>query len=297
MKFTILIVNYNTSELLYECLGALMNSFYKNLRIIVFDNNSHDNLTKVIKKHKNVIFIKSKENIGLTKALNKMIKKYKSDIYLIMHPDVIINKRTIPRMLWFYEKYKPGISTCKAFYPNGKLFMNTIRFPELKYLIGEHIPGMKGIYLRDWNHKNIKEVDIVSSCFMLIDKKTISLVGLFDENFPQWSVEWDYCYRAKQKKVKILFNPYAKIIHYEKYSANAQELVKETGYKKDAYKIAAKYLEPKFEFYRKHYPEKFNKFRTYAIWFLRLKILRHFFNRERKDAYKKAIEMCKRQEL
>ena len=60
-KASILIANYNNEKYLEECLNSILNQTYKNIEIIVIDDNSSDNSSKIINKFKNKIIIANKK--------------------------------------------------------------------------------------------------------------------------------------------------------------------------------------------------------------------------------------------
>ena len=64
-----------------------------------------------------------------------------------------------------------------------------------------------------WNRDDVREVDVVTGCFMLVRREAIEQVGLMDEQFFMYSEETDWCYRFKQAGWKTLFTPDAEVIH------------------------------------------------------------------------------------
>jgi hypothetical protein len=65
-----------------------------------------------------------------------------------------------------------------------------------------------------WNRDNVREVDVVTGCFMLVRRKAIEQAGMLDEQFFVYGEETDWCYRFKKMGWKILFTPEPEIIHY-----------------------------------------------------------------------------------
>ena len=78
MKASIVIANYNNSKYIDECIESLYNQTYKDLEIIFFDDNSHDNSIDVIKNYKNVKII---ENKNQTKYKKTWMKNFKNFIH------------------------------------------------------------------------------------------------------------------------------------------------------------------------------------------------------------------------
>ena len=66
-KVIAVIVTYNRKELLKESINALLKQNYKNLRILIIDNNSTDGTKEHISeelKNENVIYENTGENLG-----------------------------------------------------------------------------------------------------------------------------------------------------------------------------------------------------------------------------------------
>ena len=67
-KLAIILVNWNQYELTRSCILSILNCFYKNLKIILVDNNSNDkSVYKLKREFDTVIFIQNKSNIGFTR--------------------------------------------------------------------------------------------------------------------------------------------------------------------------------------------------------------------------------------
>jgi len=59
----------------------------------------------------------------------------------------------------------------------------------------------------------LKEVEFISGCCMLIKKKVFQEVGLFDERYFLYLEDMDFCVRARKKKFKLVFVPQAIVWH------------------------------------------------------------------------------------
>ena len=66
----------------------------------------------------------------------------------------------------------------------------------------------------DWNHNMMAEVDIVLGCCMLLPRRAIGRVGMFDPEFFVYSEEHDLCHRLRDEGLKVVFVPEARMIHF-----------------------------------------------------------------------------------
>jgi GT2 family glycosyltransferase len=64
-----------------------------------------------------------------------------------------------------------------------------------------------------WNRNDIREVDVVTGCCMLVRQDAIKKVGSMDEQFFMYGEETDWCYRFRQAGWKVMFTPVCEIIH------------------------------------------------------------------------------------
>src|SRR3989344_9058371 len=97
LDLSIIIVSYNTSDFLKECLESIKkNTERLNYEIIVVDNPSSDNSVKMIKKEfPQVLLIESRKNLGFSKANNVGVKKSKGRYVLFLNPDTVVYKDSI----------------------------------------------------------------------------------------------------------------------------------------------------------------------------------------------------------
>jgi hypothetical protein len=121
---SIVIVNYNTCDMLIKCLDSL-SQIRKNLKakIIVVDNNSSDQSIEALKKyHPEVELIESKKNIGYGRGNNLCRPVVDSEYILFLNPDTVVLKDSIEKMLEnMNEDSSIGITGCKMRNLDGKL--------------------------------------------------------------------------------------------------------------------------------------------------------------------------------
>ena len=88
-KVSVIVPVYNTSLYLEECLNSIINQTYKNLEIIIVNDNSKDNSLEVISKFKDkrIKLINLKKNVGVAVARNKGVETSTGDYICYMDSD------------------------------------------------------------------------------------------------------------------------------------------------------------------------------------------------------------------
>lgn len=258
-KLTVGIVNWNTKDLLEDCLhSVLMQKTFFPFRVVVVDNASGDGSADMVaKKFHNVVLIRNNSNRGMAAAMNQVIDK-NAEYFLFIHPDTKLGADVLQKMVDYLDSHhEVGIAGCKIVYPDGSPFASCHRFPTLSALVLEALPTklarllkLQGLYLRTIDYDKEQEVDIIASACIFVRKKCLDDIGLFDNGFTNWMAEWDLAARAKKNAWKVMYAPLATVVHYEGQTTLAKSPLE---YKRYSYVIADKMLDSLFLFYRKHY--------------------------------------------
>ena len=196
MDISIIIVSYNTKELLADCLDSIA-KYSKNLKCETFvvDNDSHDNTAEFVKKNYSwVKLIANKQNLGFSKANNLALRNSSGKYVLILNPDTKLMSNTLKDMKDFMDKSTPNvaIATCRVELANGQLDRDCRRlFPTPpRALI--HFSGLSklfkksaffnGYYCGHLPEDQEHEIDACVGAFMFI-KKDLSLFFGFSKCF------------------------------------------------------------------------------------------------------------------
>lgn len=107
-KVSILVANYNNSIYLNRCIKSIQNQNYKNIQIIVVDDNSTDNSIEILKKFKKITIIKNKKknNIGSYDQINAYkiaFLKAKGDIIFFLDSDDFFKRNKIKSLINFFN--------------------------------------------------------------------------------------------------------------------------------------------------------------------------------------------------
>ena len=282
MDLSIIIVSYNTKELLEDCLKSVKTAI-NNLssEVFVVDNDSHDGTSEAVKKNFSwVKLISNDKNLGFSKANNQAIKKAKGEYVLILNPDTKVSPDTFTLMLDFMKKNPDvGVASCRVEFPNGELDVDCRRHFPTPWRSFTYFSGLsrlfKGSKIFDqYNYcyqseANEQEIDACVGAFMMIPKKAIDKVGMFDEEFFFYGEDLDWCYRFHDHGYKIVYTPITKIIHYKGASSgikkSSQEITKATSQTRKM--VMHQSVRAMRIFYKKHYEKKYPFFVSWLVYF------------------------------
>lgn len=226
---SIIILSYNTKELLRECLKSL----YKNLteidfEVIVVDNASTDGTVEEIQKLKvnsqncssKVKIIQNDKNCGFSKGNNIGVKKAKGEYLLFLNSDTEIQDSGLAGMVEFLKSHTGvGILGGRLKNMNGSLQKSAGRFYTLFNVFLMLFGGEKIGMLR-LSPSGVKQVDWVSGAFMLIRRELFEKLKGFDEHFFMYMEDMEICFRAKKFGFDTYFYPNVSVLHKELGSSN-----------------------------------------------------------------------------
>ncbi len=226
MDVSIIIVNWNTKELLRGCLTSVYEQTVDlDFGVIVVDNASTDGSAEMVRNDfPQAMLIQNTKNCGFAAANNQAIAVAKGRYILLLNSDTVILDRAIEKTISFAnENPKAGAIGCRVINPDGTLQETCFMFPSILNMLLSStylykiFPKNK-FFGREqmtwWDRNDVREVDVITGCFILVRREAIEQVGILDERFFMYCEETDWCYRLKKKEWKVMFAPVGQIIHY-----------------------------------------------------------------------------------
>jgi GT2 family glycosyltransferase len=221
-EVSIIIVNWNTEQLLNRCLQSVASARTRlALEAIVVDNGSADGSVEICHKlFPEVRLIENTTNMGFVQASNQGILASKARFVLLLNSDTILLFDSLEKMI------KPmrsdpsiGIVGCRLIHPDGSYQPSCMNYPTLqrvfvaRLLIYKFLPRLPRIAMEPPYILSQTECDWVVGACMLIRKRAIETAGLFDPNILMYSEEMELCYRIKAAGWRIVCEPNAKVVH------------------------------------------------------------------------------------
>jgi N-acetylglucosaminyl-diphospho-decaprenol L-rhamnosyltransferase len=226
VDLSIVIVNYNTANYTAQCLDSIAqhapNCGYE---IVVVDNAStDDSADRLEANYPQVKLVRSRENRGIAGGNNMGIRAGSGRYVLLLNNDTLVLPGTLNRVVTFLDEHpEAGGVGGQLLNEDGSFQAGAVDFHSLwqDFLIitkiGQHFrpyypsypPGSK-----------VRQVDWLSTAFMLFRRDALEGVGLVDEAYFIYSDETDLQYRLHQAGWKIYYLPDVQTIHFGGKSLN-----------------------------------------------------------------------------
>lgn len=230
-KAAVIIVHYGGEKDTRECLNSiLINRENPLFQIIVVINPSQkSSFAGYLKKnYPQILVIENERNTGFSEGNNIGIKRaLRSDCeyIILLNNDTIVPIELFDKLVSFAKKdpnlglMSPKIYFAKGFEYHKDRYSDEERGKVLWYAGG--IFDWKNIYVNhrgvdeidEGQYDQISETDFATGCCMLMTKKAIERVGLFDENYFLYYEDIDYSIRVRKNKMKVIYYPQAFLWH------------------------------------------------------------------------------------
>lgn len=254
MDLSIIIVNWNTKDYLRRCIASIRQFPHTGTtEIIIVDNASADSSAEMVRaEFPDVILVANTDNLGYAEGNNQGLRMASGEYILLLNPDTEVKSGTIDTLVKFLRAHPDGGAvSCRLIGPDGNVQSSLRGFPEPAGVLFEYtklsrlFPKSRvlGAYrMTYFDYSTEAEVDQPMASCLLIPRKALDEVGLFDQEFPIFFNEVDWLYRAKQSGWHVYFTPDAEIVHHG--GASTRQV--KPAMIRESHKSLA-------NFYRKHY--------------------------------------------
>jgi GT2 family glycosyltransferase len=225
LSISIIIVNWNTEDMLCDCLDSV----YANLgtldaEVFVVDNASNDrSVERVRKNFKSVKLIVNQKNLGFAAANNQALKICTGRMVLLLNSDTIVLDDVLQKSVAYLDANpKVGAIGCRVLNTDGTMQPTCSRFPSILNLLLQ-ISGLSKLtwpdffdryQMRRWDRTTERDVEVISGCYLLVRKEVVDKVGGLDEDFYFFGEETDWCLRISKMGWELKFAPVGQIIHH-----------------------------------------------------------------------------------
>ncbi|MBI1298060.1 glycosyltransferase [bacterium] len=266
LDLAIVILNYNTHDLLRNCLDSVFaaqgNFLYA---VCVVDNASSDDSVDMVRRHFPLAGVIAQDqnrgfsagnNVAMrtagfaqqTKNATTVLPRY----VLLLNPDTLVPPTALAQMIAFMDA-NPSIGVagprvrrldgtldraCRRSFPTPRV--SFFRMTGLSRLF-PHSRTFNAYNLEYLPEDAVHAVDSVVGAYMQVRREAVEAVGLLDENYFMYGEDLDWAKRIKDAGWEIWYNGQVEITH-----------VKEAASRRSR-KARLAFYEAMWIFYRKHY--------------------------------------------
>lgn len=224
MKLSVIIVNYNVTQLLRNCLLSIQKYIKEvDFEVIVMDNASTDtSWTDLIAEFPMVHFISSEINGGFSKANNQAISLAKGEYVLLLNPDTELEGFYMRELLDFVDSKSDfgclGVRMHDAqgdFLPESKRSVPDMFNSFEKLFVNFKKNNSKSYYRSDIEEYAVAEVEVITGAFLLIKNEVYQQIGGLDEAYFMYGEDIDLCYTLLRNHYTNYYYGKASILHHK----------------------------------------------------------------------------------
>jgi GT2 family glycosyltransferase len=224
----LVIVNYNSTELLHDCLASIKSSCNGSRpNVVVTDNGSKEPIEYIRKTYSDITIVRNRENIGFSRAINAILSSTDAPYIVLLNPDTIVLTDHFLESIAAFMDVHPdvGILGPGVLDPDGCTQGSARSFPRFhsllfgrRSLLTKIFPQSRlasaNILSKNANNTEPLEVDWVSGACMVIRRRSVQQVGMMDDRFFMYWEDVDWCKRMWDRGWKVMYWPAVKIMHH-----------------------------------------------------------------------------------
>lgn len=230
MDISIIIVNWNTHDLLAQCLQSLEENTvmqeHFTVETFVVDNASTDGSPQMAcERFPQVHLIKNGQNVGFAQANNQAIPESKGRYVALLNSDTEVYSGALETMVEFMDKH-PEAAGCGPLLLNADGTLQPSCHPMLtpgrefwRLMFLDRIWPRATYTQTQWDRSTPRQVEVVKGACFLLRREALNQVGLLDDQYFMYTEEMDLCYRLLEAGWELWWVPEAKVKHYGEASS------------------------------------------------------------------------------
>ncbi len=234
----VVIVTYNSEDVILPCLSSLPPSLpHRSIKIIIIDNNSCDATNEKIRSFSQAnlenietVFLENAGNEKFTRGINQGVVQSDAEFVLFLNPDTVLPETGLQRLIEILqEDEKTGVVAPQLRNRNGGIQSSCRRLPQRRDVLF-HALGFNLVFAQsriyngwkmgDFDHRIPCFVAQPQGAFLLTKRAVLQDVGKFDEQFPLFFSDVDWCRRVLQAGYRIRFSPEVAVFHHQGQAVN-----------------------------------------------------------------------------
>ncbi|KPQ15424.1 MAG: family 2 glycosyltransferase [Rhodobacteraceae bacterium HLUCCO18] len=228
MELSVVIVNWNTIDLLRDCLRSVLAGLGGlEAEILVVDNASADGSPDMVREEfPTVRLIETGRNLGFAGGNNVALRIARGRHIMLLNTDTLVHGDVLPEAVaWLDSHPSVGVMGPRVLNADGSIQPSSSAFPSLRHLAMQtlgltRVARLDGYRMTGWDRATERRVDVISGAAMFVRRAAMEEVGLLDEAFFFYGEETDWCHRFARAGWELVFAPIPEITHYGKGTAS-----------------------------------------------------------------------------
>jgi GT2 family glycosyltransferase len=232
LDLTIIIPNYNTCELLKQCIESIYQyTSGISFEIICVDDNSKDGSADMVSAHfPEVILIRNTVGQMYAKNNNIGMRLSKARYVCLLNSDTKLISNAFESLVNFMDLHADA-AACGPRLLNPDMTVQSCirRFGGLRTMVLQGLNWhrlfprgqvARNYYASDFDYDKEQIVDSIGTTAFVIRRSTWEIAGMLDERFPHFQVDIAYNLMLQRKGYKVYYTPSGEVVHYGSQSIN-----------------------------------------------------------------------------
>lgn len=224
MDYSIVIPVFNKAELTRNCLEKLPASLAGagEGEVIVIDNASTDHTPEVLARFPWIRVVRNETNLGFAGANNQGARLAKGRILVLLNNDTAPASNWLAPMMRLLDDPGVGVVGAKLLYADRRIqhagvlvrwwpFSASGLYP-FHYLLGEPADHPEANQRRDYQ--------IVTGACLATPRELYLEFGGLDEGYWNGYEDVDYCFKVRERGLRVVYEPAATLFHFESKSGS-----------------------------------------------------------------------------
>ena len=219
---SVVVVNFNTRELLRKCLASIRDQGRRDVQAVVVDNGSTDGSQKLVHdEFPEFELVQLPENVGFGRANNAAFARCCREFVLLLNSDAFLHAGAIDALVAAARRHpQSAVVGPRLLNQDGTLQRSAWPFPHPARLLAEAL-GLHRVLRRcpfyedlgTWDHAEERAVDFLVGACLLVRSRALEEVKGFDEAFYMYAEETDLQRRLRRRGWSVVLAPSARVTH------------------------------------------------------------------------------------
>lgn len=234
------VINYHSADLALECVRSIFEQEFAgaagkgSVETVVVDNASPpEDRSRLDELPPEVVRIDSDRNLGYGGAANAGFARARGRYLCLLNPDIVVLPGAFDTMLEHLREHADvGAVGPRTFMDLGRRIQHPLnRLPSLRGMIAQACAFRSNAAVRRasltstryscryWRTEEPLDIEMLSGACIMIPRTTLDVVGGFDEDYPLYYEDADWCRRIGAAGFRMRYVPTSTIVHYYNMSA------------------------------------------------------------------------------